>query len=228
MNSRMDLWAALGAAELQDDRRLVDNSSYIAFTIVQLQMWPQSLPKSSLAIETRPMPKDAVPVLPQLLLEQMDLFPSVLCHDWQTRKKEELHQSSQRRLIRRNTNTRIEYPSTNLETVINVAYDQKKVGLPNKSTQSPQECRHVWLVQMYDPDIRIATVQIYQEDLVIQKYRSRKKISSAATVRVSAVLGPRQIHPHKRFARESAQKQELAALTCLKSHLLKQPAWGEQ
>jgi hypothetical protein len=34
-------------------------------------------------------------------------------------EEEELHQSSQRRLIRRNTNTRIEYPSTNLETVIN-------------------------------------------------------------------------------------------------------------
>jgi hypothetical protein len=35
-------------------------------------------------------------------------------------EEEELHQSSQMRLIRRNTNTRIEYPSTNLETVINV------------------------------------------------------------------------------------------------------------
>jgi hypothetical protein len=34
-------------------------------------------------------------------------------------EEEELHQSSQMRLIRRNTNTRIEYPSTNLETVIN-------------------------------------------------------------------------------------------------------------
>jgi hypothetical protein len=41
------------------------------------------------------------------------------------------------RLIRRNTNTRIEDPSTSLETVLNVSYDQKKVGLPNKSTQSP-------------------------------------------------------------------------------------------
>jgi hypothetical protein len=50
-------------------------------------------------------------------------------------EEEELHQSSQRRLIRRNTNKRTEYPSTNLETVINVADDQKKVGLPNKSTQ---------------------------------------------------------------------------------------------
>jgi hypothetical protein len=56
-------------------------------------------------------------------------------------EEEELHQSSQRRLIRRNTNTRIEYPSTNLETVINVSYDQKKVGLPNKSTQSPRPKR---------------------------------------------------------------------------------------
>jgi hypothetical protein len=52
-------------------------------------------------------------------------------------EEEELHQSSQMRLIRRNTNTRIEYPSTNLETVINLSYDQKKVGLPNKSTQTP-------------------------------------------------------------------------------------------
>jgi hypothetical protein len=59
-------------------------------------------------------------------------------------EEEELHQSSQRRLIRRNTNTRIEYPSTNLETVINVAYDQKKVGLPNKSTQSTK-----FLVEVY-------------------------------------------------------------------------------
>jgi hypothetical protein len=41
------------------------------------------------------------------------------------------------RLIRRNTNTRIEDPSTNLETVINVPDEQKKVRLPNKSTQSP-------------------------------------------------------------------------------------------
>ncbi len=52
-------------------------------------------------------------------------------------RKEELHQFSQMRLIRRNTNTRIEHPSTNLKTVINVSYDQEKVGLPNKSTQSP-------------------------------------------------------------------------------------------
>jgi hypothetical protein len=51
--------------------------------------------------------------------------------------KKQLHQASQMRLIRRNTNTRIEDPSTSLETVINVSYDQKKVGLPNKSTQSP-------------------------------------------------------------------------------------------
>jgi hypothetical protein len=54
-----------------------------------------------------------------------------------SQEEEELHQSSQMRLIRRNTSTRIEHPSTNLETVINVSYDQKKVGLPNKSTQSP-------------------------------------------------------------------------------------------
>ncbi len=52
-------------------------------------------------------------------------------------EEEEFHQSGQMRLIRRNTNTRIEYPSTNLETVINVSYDQKNIGLPNKSTQSP-------------------------------------------------------------------------------------------
>ncbi len=64
-------------------------------------------------------------------------MPGVLSRE---EEEEELHQSSQRRLIRRNTNTRIEYPSTNLETVINVAYDQKKVGLPNKSTQR----RHEW------------------------------------------------------------------------------------
>jgi hypothetical protein len=52
-------------------------------------------------------------------------------------EEEELHQSSQMRLIRRNTNTRIEDPSTNLETVINASDDQKKVGLSNKSTHSP-------------------------------------------------------------------------------------------
>jgi hypothetical protein len=41
------------------------------------------------------------------------------------------------RLIGRDTNTRIEDPSTNLETVVNVPYNHKKIGLPNKSTQSP-------------------------------------------------------------------------------------------
>jgi hypothetical protein len=50
------------------------------------------------------------------------------------KEEEELNQSSQMRLIRRNINTRIEDSSTNLETVINVPYDHKKVGLPNKST----------------------------------------------------------------------------------------------
>jgi hypothetical protein len=38
-------------------------------------------------------------------------------------EEEELHQSSQMRLIRRNFNTRIEDPSTNLETVMNIPYD---------------------------------------------------------------------------------------------------------
>jgi hypothetical protein len=54
--------------------------------------------------------------------------PYLLPHPW----KEELQQSSQMWLIQR-----IEDPSRNLESFINVLYDQKKVGLPDKSTQSP-------------------------------------------------------------------------------------------
>ncbi len=61
-----------------------------------------------------------------------DLYPRGFTKQYDN--EEELHQSILMRLIRRYTNTRIEDPSTNLETFINVSYDQKKVGLPNKST----------------------------------------------------------------------------------------------
>ncbi len=48
-------------------------------------------------------------------------------------EEEELHQSSQMRLIRRNTNTRIEFPSTNLETVINGCTDVSRSTDLNKA-----------------------------------------------------------------------------------------------
>jgi hypothetical protein len=36
------------------------------------------------------------------------------------------------RLLQWNTNTRVEDPGTNLETIVNVPYNHEKVGLPGK------------------------------------------------------------------------------------------------
>ncbi len=46
------------------------------------------------------------------------ITPHHLSLQHEEEEEEEIHQSSQMRLIRWNTNTRIEDPSTNLETVI--------------------------------------------------------------------------------------------------------------
>jgi hypothetical protein len=54
------------------------------------------------------------------------------------RKRAALHRSSEIRLIQWDTNTEVQYPSTNLETVVNVPHNHKKVGLPNKSARSPR------------------------------------------------------------------------------------------